>query len=102
MSDGYSIFKSGGSWYVRWSEWRHGKRTQPSNRLASVRDYPQKKEAKVLAAEYMGRVRKAPTVQAGSTVQEFVTGTFFPDVEKRLAKGTVTLYRNMWKLRRTP
>jgi len=44
MSDGYSLFKSGGGCYCRWSEWHDGKRTQPSHRLGNVRDFPQKKE----------------------------------------------------------
>jgi hypothetical protein len=98
MSDGYSLFKSGGSWFVRWSEWHDGKRTQPSKRLCSVRDYPKKGEVNDLAREQMRRVDKAPTLQAGASVNEFVTSKFFPDVEKRLAKTTVRLYRQMWKL----
>jgi hypothetical protein len=77
MSDGYSLFKSGGGCYCRWSEWRDGKRTQPSHRQGDVRDFPQKKEAKALAAEYISAVRRAPTPEAGTSVREFVTGVFF-------------------------
>lgn len=76
MSDGYFSFSQ--RWYCRWSEYREGKRVQPSHRLASVRDYPKKAEVKALAAEYMGGVRKTQTVEAESTVEEFVASVFFP------------------------
>jgi hypothetical protein len=88
-----------GNWHSSFSTRARWKTNQTrESRLCSIRDYPKKTEVKALAAEFLGRVRKAPSVQAGSTVQQLVTGTFFPDVEKRLTKGTVTLYRNMWKL----
>jgi len=97
MSDGYSLFKSGGGCYCRWSEWHDGKRTQPSHRLGNVRDFPQKKEAKALAAEYISAVRRAQTPEAGASVREFVTGVFFPALEKRVAKNTRAFYRRTWK-----
>jgi len=95
MSDGYSVFRSGGSWFVRWSEWHNGKRTQPSHKLCSSR-FP-KSEAKALASDYMtNTVGKATTIEAGSSVKEFVVSSFFPKVKSTLSRHTTRLYRQAW------
>src|SRR5215469_1771850 len=97
MSDGHSIFKSHGSWFVRWAELRDGKRVQPSYRLCSAEDYPKKSEVKPLAEQHMARVRKAPTIEAGGKVSEFVNKIYFPKISGTLAKNTIALYRQAWK-----
>jgi integrase len=96
-NNGYSIFRSNGSWFVRWSEYRDGKRTQPSHKLCSVKQYPKESEVKPLAETYMATVRKTMTVQAGASVKEFVDNVFLPDVRKRLSGNTVHLYENAWR-----
>src|SRR5690242_1956435 len=96
-NNGYSIFRSNGSWFVRWSEYRDGKRIQPSHKLCSVKHYPKESEVKPLAETYMATVRKTMTVQAGASVKEFVDNVFLPDVRKRLSGNTVHLYENAWR-----
>ena len=90
---GYSIFKSNGSWFVRWSEYRVGKRTQPSHKLCSLKHYPKKSEVKPLAEAYMMTVRKTMTIEAGASVKEFVNGVFLPKSRQRLCRNTVLLLR---------
>jgi integrase len=94
---GYSIFKSNGSWFVRWSEYRDGKRTQPSHKLCSVKRCPKKSEIKPLADAYMTTVRKTMTVEAGARVKEFVDGVFLPKSRERLFRNTVLLYEQAWR-----
>ena len=94
---GYSIFKSNGSWFVRWSEYRDGKRTQPSHKLCSVKHYPKESEIKPLAEAYMMTVRKTMTVEAGASVKEFVNGVFLPKSRERLSRNTVLLYEQAWR-----
>src|SRR5215469_11752414 len=96
-NNGYSIFKSNGSWFVRWTEYHDGKRKQPSHKLCSVANYPKESEVKPLAAEYMTKiVRKAPTIQAGNTVKQFVDGVYLPNCERTLKASTLKLYRQEW------
>ena len=94
---GYSIFKSNGSWFVRWSEYRDGKRTQPSHKLCGVKHYPKESEIKPLAEAYMMTVRKTMTVEAGASVKEFVNGAFLPKSRERLSRNTVLLYEQAWR-----
>jgi hypothetical protein len=94
---GYSIFKSNGSWFVRWSEYRDGKRSQPSHKLCSVKHYPKQSEIKPLAENYMMSVRKTMTVEAGASVKEFVNGVFLPKSRERLSRNTVLLYEQAWR-----
>jgi hypothetical protein len=75
---GYSIFKSHGSWFVRWSEYPDEKRKQMSYKLCSVKDYPKESEVMPLAEEYMSGVRKTQTIDAGASVSKFVADEFFP------------------------
>src|SRR5215469_1889310 len=96
-NNGYSIFKSNGAWFVRWTEYHDGKRKQPSHKLCAVADYPKESEVKPLAAEYMARVGKTPTIAAGNTVKGFVNDVFFPRCEKTLAAVTMKLYRLEWR-----
>jgi len=69
--------------------------------LSSVADYPKKSEVKPLAEQHMARVRKAPTIEAGGTVTEFVDKIYFPKISGTLAKNTVALYRQAWKRLKT-
>jgi integrase len=97
MSNGYSIFKSNGAWFVRWSQYCDGKRRQPSHKLCSIRNYPKESEVKPLAAAYMATVHKTQTVEAGGCVKEFVDGVFLPKSRERLSKNTVKLYQQAWR-----
>jgi integrase len=82
---------------MRWSVYRDGKRTQPTRIIASIRNYPKKKDVEPLAAAYFNRVRGSRTVQAGSSLSDFVATVFMPHNEARLSKNTVALYRQHWK-----
>lgn len=94
-SNGYSIFKSNGGWFVRWSEYRDGKRIQPSHKLCSIKNYPKESEVKPLAADYMLTVRKTMTIEAGASVQEFVDGVFLS--RPGVAVNTVLVYKQAWR-----
>jgi integrase len=91
----YSVQKHNGSWQMRWSKYVNGKRTQPVHTLGP--DTMKKADANTMAAEYMARVSGSNTVEADATVEEFVTGIFFPDCETNLAEGTLKIYRQQWK-----
>lgn len=93
----YSLQKHHGNWIVRWSVYKNGKRTQPTHIVASVRNYPKKKDVEPLAAEYFTKLNRSRTVQAGASLTEFVTKVFFPCNEGRLNPNTVALYRQQWK-----
>lgn len=93
-NNGYSIFKSNGSWFVRWSEYRDGKRIQPSHKLCSVNHYPKESEVKSIAADYMATVRKTMTIEAGASVKEFVDGVF---LTASRAQNTLLLYKQAWR-----
>ena len=93
---GYSLQQHHGNWVVRWSVYRDGKRSQPFHILASVADYPKKKEVEKLAQAYMKGVWKTRTVAAGSPVSKFVDDVFFPSCKQRLSKNTVALYKQAW------
>jgi len=82
---------------MRWSVYRNGKRTQPTHILASVANYPKKKDVEPLADAYFSRMQRSRTAQAGSSVSKFVGGVFLPQNESRLSKNTVALYRQQWR-----
>ena len=86
-----------GNWVMRWSVYKDGKRTQPTHIVASLRNYPKKADMEPLASAYFTRVQRSRTVQAGSSLSQFVTSVFLPDCETRLNTGTVKLYRQQWK-----
>jgi integrase len=92
-----TLQKHHGNWVLRWSVYKDGKRTQPSHIIASVRNYPKKKDVERLAEEYLNRIQRSRTIQAGSSVSKFVENVFFPQNKDRLAKNTVALYRQQWR-----
>jgi len=83
---------------MRWSVYKNGKRTQPTHIVASVKAYKKKADVKPLAdACFIERVQKSRTVQAGASLNEFVTVVFFPHCKARLKSGTLALYKQQWK-----
>lgn len=87
------LYLAGGKWYVRY---RHNGE-QTSHLLGTKKDYPKKSEVEPLQLAYMARVNQnkdAPS--AGTSVAEFVSQVYFPAVERRLEKSTVSGYRKAW------
>ncbi len=91
-----SLYESHGAWYVRYRE--HGKNNPIAHRLASLSEYPKKSEVIPLKNEYMesiNRTGRAPG--AGVSIVDFVERTYFPTIEKTLAKSTVKGYKDAWR-----
>jgi hypothetical protein len=91
----YSLQKHNGSWQMRWSVYKDGKRSQPVHIIGP--DSMKKHEAEALAAVYFAKVRRSPTIQAGASVDTFVTDVFFPHCDANLADDTIKLYKQQWK-----
>jgi hypothetical protein len=95
----YSIQKHHGNWQVRWSVYKvvdgRRRRTQPTHIVGP--DSLKKSDAESLAAAYFARAQRSRTVQAGSSLSQFVTNVFLPDCETRLSIGTTKIYRQQWK-----
>jgi hypothetical protein len=67
-------------------------------RLASLAEYPKKAEVIPLKNEYMDRLNLIGfTYDAGVSIGDFVEKTYFPAIEKRLAKSSVKGYRDSWR-----
>jgi len=94
----YSLQKHNGSWQMRWSVYvvKNGKRvrTQPVHIIGS--DSMKKNEAEALAAEYIAKVKRSPTVQAGDSVDKFVTAVFLPHCDANLSDSTTKIYKQQW------
>jgi hypothetical protein len=91
-----SLFQSHGAWYVRYRE--YGKKNPVAHRLASLAEYPKKSEVIPLKNEYMDRLNRIGfTSGAGVSVVDFVEKTYFPAIEKRLARSTVKGYKDAWR-----
>jgi hypothetical protein len=95
----YSLQKHQGQWMMRWSSYKIvdgvRKRIQPFYLVASVKNFPKKRDVKPLADAHFNRVRKSRTVAAGATLAEFVKTAFVPHAAT-LAKSTRALYSQHW------
>ncbi len=90
-----SLFQTHGAWYVRYREC--GNKNPVAHRLASLAEYPKKSEVIPLKNEYMDRLNRIGfTSGAGVGIVDFVEKTYFPAIEKRLAKSSVKGYRDSW------
>jgi hypothetical protein len=96
----YSLQKHQGQWMMRWSDYKKvdgvRKRSQPHYMVASVKNFPKKKDVVPLADAQFARVKRSRTVAAGATLSEFVKTAFVPNAET-LASGTRKLYKQHWK-----
>ncbi len=87
------LYLAGGKWYVRYRE--NGKQT--SHLLATKKDYPKKSEVEPLKLEHMLKVNQNKDAASdGASVSEFVERVYFPAIERRLEKSTVSGYRKAW------
>lgn len=87
------LYLAGGKWYVRYRQ--NG--VQTSHLLGTKQDYPKKSEIQPLRLAYMARVNQnkhAPS--EGTSVAEFVERVYFPAIEKRLEKSTISGYCKAW------
>jgi integrase len=90
-----SLFKSHGSWFVRYRE--TGNNNPIAHRLASLAEYPKKSEVVPLKHEYMDRLNRISFASgAGVTITEFVEKVYFPAIEKRLTRSSVKGYKDVW------
>jgi integrase len=103
-----SVERFGDYWYLRYADWRieNGERVRKQNlthKLAPVLKEHQRlkrppKYVEELQAEFMKGVnssRSAP--QMCNTIAQFVDAAWLPDIEKRLASSTVTVYKYYWE-----
>ncbi len=94
-----SIWKSHGSWYVRY---REPDGTPVAYKLGSVKDYPRKGDVLDQASEYMRKVNQS--VAAGTeeftagTVSEFFEQVFVPVKTLEIDAKTLRNYRQFWRL----
>ena len=69
-----------------------------AHRLASLEEYPKKSEVIPLKNEYMDRLNRIGfTSGVGVGIVDFVEKTYFPAIEKRLARSTVKGYKDAWR-----
>jgi integrase len=95
-NQGGSLYEDHGAWYVRYREC--GRKNPIAHRLASLAEYPKKTEVIPLKNEFMdGLNRLGFTPEVGISIIDFVEKTYFPAIEKRLAKSTVKGYKDAWK-----
>jgi integrase len=81
---------------VRYRE--NGKKNPVAHRLASLEEYPKKSEVIPLKNEYMDRLNRIGfTSGAGVGIVDFVEKTYFPAIEKGLARSTVKGYKDAWR-----
>jgi integrase len=91
-----SLFKSHGAWYVRYRE--YGNKNPIAQRLASLVEYPKRSEVIPLKNEYMDRLNRIGfTSEAGVGIVDFVEKSYFPAIEKKLARSTVKGYKDAWR-----
>jgi integrase len=99
------LTKKNNAWIVRWRELeKHsdGKivKVNRSQKIASVRDYPQKREVWPLYLEFMSRLNAAGfDFSSCMTVQEFVRDRYFTWAKANLATSTTMNYRQVWQQR---
>jgi integrase len=103
MAQQGSLFKSHGSWYVRYRVPEKQPddtvvMVQRAERLVSRRDYPKKSEVVPLKNEFMAKLNRAGfTPEAGVGLVDFVENSYFTAIERRLAPSTVRGYREAWR-----
>ncbi len=94
-----SLWKSHGSWYVRY---REPDGTPVAYKLGSVKEYPRKGDVLDRASEYMRRVNQS--VAAGTeefvagTVSEFFEKVFVPTKTLEIDAKTMRNYKQFWRL----
>ena len=101
MAQQGQLFKAFGAWHVRYRVKKvvDGRllAVQESHRLASIADFPLKRDIQGLHLEYMAKINRTSQVpEAGSTMGVFVEHMYFPAAERRLAESTIAGYRKAW------
>jgi integrase len=102
MAQQGQLYKRNGAWHVRYrvKQTVDGKLVtkRESHRLASIDDYPQKSEVKDLCRDYMAKINVTSSLpEAGASIGDFVEKTYFPKIERRLAKSSVAGYKKGWR-----
>jgi integrase len=96
------LYKKNSSWHVRWRELERlpdGTLNQVnrSQKLASVSDYPQKREVQPLFMEFIGKLNTVGfNVDASMTVSRFHEERYTPWAMDNLAASTRKNYRQVW------
>jgi hypothetical protein len=66
--------------------------------LASLAEYPKRSEVIPLKNAYMDRLNRIGfTTEAGVGIVDFVEKSYFPAIEKKLARSTVKGYKDAWR-----
>ena len=99
------LYRKGSSWHVRWREPERQpdgatKQVNRSQKLASVFDYPQKREVQPLFMEFIGKMNTVGfSVDAGMTVSRFFEERYSRWAMDNLAASTRKNYRQVWSQR---
>ena len=102
------LYRKGSTWHVRWRELERQpdgtiNQVNRSQKLASVRDYPQKREVQPLFLDFMSKLNKVGfSVDAGITVASFFEERYLSWAKENLAVSTSTNYRQVWRERLAP
>ena len=96
-----TVYKKGGMWYVRFSDFRVAdgqlQRKRLARQLASV-DEMNKKQAKDEAKRFLATIN-APTLPPQNAVKftAFVDSVYFPRIEQEARPSTLCGYRALWR-----
>jgi integrase len=96
------LYKKNSSWHVRWRELERRpdgtiNQVNRSQKLASVFDYPQKREVQPLFMEFIGKLNTAGfSVDASMTVSRFFEERYSRWAVDNLAASTRKNYRQVW------
>src|SRR2546428_164586 len=102
------LYRKGSGWHVRFRELQRQpdgtiQRVNRSQKIASLRDYPQKREVWPLFTEFMAKLNTTGfDVDASVNVRRFVDTRYLPWAEENLALSTSKNYRQVWKERLEP
>jgi integrase len=92
------LYAQNGSWCVRWSETKDGKRVNHFAKIATLVQYPRKREVKPAFEEFVRKAQGAATsnVSSGITVAAFVENHYLSYAERVKSASTSSGYRGLW------
>jgi integrase len=102
------LYRKGSGWHARFRELERQpdgtiEKVNRSQKIASVRDYPQKREVWSLFTEFMAKLNTVGfDLDASVDVRTFVVTRYLPWAEDNLATSTSRNYRQVWRERLAP
>src|SRR5580765_2434194 len=93
------LYAQNGSWCVRSSENHDGKRVNRFAKIATLAEYPRKREVKAIFEDFIRKARGATTsnVSSGITVAAFVEHNYLLYAERVKSASTSSGYRGLWE-----